>query len=100
MEAPLRPAPIRPTLLRGMLLTGIAPTYLRAQITGASAGSFESSANPLWWPPSKIAGRYLAPYLAAHNPLARDATLEDRPVSTQTPARLQESHTMRLVLLR
>jgi sulfide:quinone oxidoreductase len=92
MGAPIRPTPIRPTLLRGMLLTGIAPTYLRAQITGASAGSFESSANPLWWPPSKIAGRYLGPYLAAHNPLARDATLEDRPASTQSPARLQESH--------
>ncbi len=60
------PASIRPTL-RGVLLTGIAPTYLRTQIAGSSE-AFEIAANPLWWPPSKIAGRYLAPYLASHNP--------------------------------
>ena len=88
MGAAVTPAPIRPTL-RGMLLTGIAPTYLRAQIAGTSGDSFETAANPLWWPPSKIAGRYLAPYLAGHSPLTRDETLEDRPPSTQEPARLQ-----------
>jgi sulfide:quinone oxidoreductase len=91
MGAPVTPSPIRPTL-RGMLLTGIAPTYLRAQIAGRTGDSFETAANPLWWPPSKIAGRYLAPYLAGHNPLIRDETLQDRPPSTQDPARLQESH--------
>lgn len=92
MGAAIRPSPLRPALLRGMLLTGIAPTYLRAQITGTSGDSFEISANPLWWPSSKIAGRYLAPYLATHSPLVHDETLEDRPASTQSPARLQESH--------
>ena len=25
---------------------------------------------PLWWPPAKIAARYLAPYLAEHADLA------------------------------
>jgi sulfide:quinone oxidoreductase len=91
MGAPVTPSPIRPTL-RGVLLTGIAPTYLRAQIAGSTGDSFETAANPLWWPPSKIAGRYLAPYLAGHNPLTRDETLQDRPPSTQDPARLQKSH--------
>jgi sulfide:quinone oxidoreductase len=91
MGAAVTPSPIRPTL-RAMLLTGIAPTYLRAQIAGRTGDSFETAANPLWWPPSKIAGRYLAPYLAGHNPLIRDETLQDRPPSTQDPARLQESH--------
>ncbi|MGA2321805.1 MAG: FAD-dependent oxidoreductase [Solirubrobacteraceae bacterium] len=91
MGAAVTPSPIRPTL-RGVLLTGIAPTYLRAQIAGTTGDSFESAANPLWWPPSKIAGRYLAPYLAGHNPLTRDETLQDRPPSTQDPARLQKSH--------
>jgi sulfide:quinone oxidoreductase len=91
MGAPVTPSPIRPTL-RGMLLTGIAPTYLRAQIAGTTGDSFEIASNPLWWPPSKIAGRYLAPYLAGHNPLTRDETLQDRLPSTQSPARLQESH--------
>ena len=91
MGAAVTPSPIRPTL-RGVLLTGIAPTYLRAQIAGTTGDSFETAANPLWWPPSKIAGRYLAPYLAGHNPLTRDETLQDRPPSTQDPARLQKSH--------
>jgi sulfide:quinone oxidoreductase len=91
MGAAITPSPIRPTL-RGMLLTGIAPTYLRAQIAGTTGDSFEIAANPLWWPPSKIAGRYLAPYLAGHNPLTRDDTLQDLPPSTRDPARIQESH--------
>jgi hypothetical protein len=34
--------------------------------------------NPLWWPPSKIAGRYLAPYLAGHVSIGRPEQLEDR----------------------
>ena len=91
MGVPVTPAPFRPTL-RGVLLSGIAPTYLRAQIAGTSGDSFEIAANPLWWPPSKIAGRYLAPYLAGHSPLTRDETLEDRPPSTEEPARLEQSH--------
>jgi sulfide:quinone oxidoreductase len=90
MGAALTPAPIQP-ILRGMLLTGIAPTYLRAQIAG-DGDSFEIAANPLWWPPSKIAGRYLAPYLASHSPLICGETLQDRPASTRDPAKIQESH--------
>jgi sulfide:quinone oxidoreductase len=84
-------SPMRPTL-RGMLLTGIAPTYLRAEITGRAGDRFDTAANPLWWPPSKIAGRYLAPYLAANNPLERGATLQDRPPLTRDSATLAESH--------
>ncbi len=75
-----------------MLLTGIAPTYLRAQIAGRTGDSFEIAANPLWWPPSKIAGRYLAPYLAGHNALTEDETLEDRSPWTRDPARLEQAH--------
>jgi sulfide:quinone oxidoreductase len=91
LGAALTPSPIRPTL-RGMLLTGIAPTYMRAQIAGTTGDSFQTAHNPLWWPPSKIAGRYLAPYLANHNPLIRDDTLQERASSTQDSARLQASH--------
>jgi sulfide:quinone oxidoreductase len=91
LGAAIAPSPFRPTL-RGMLLTGIAPTYLRAKIAGTDGDSFETALTPLWWPPSKIAGRYLAPYLAGRDPLARDETLRDRPASTQDPARIQESH--------
>ena len=66
LGAGITPSAFQP-LLRGMLLTGIAPTYLRASVTGTSPDHVELAANPLWWPPTKIAGRYLGPYLAETN---------------------------------
>lgn len=50
-------------ILRGLLLTGLTPRYMRAQV-----GSYESELDtePLWWPPGKIVGRHLAPFLATH----------------------------------
>jgi sulfide:quinone oxidoreductase len=56
--ADVTPAPFTP-VLRGMLLTGAAPCYLHRDAAGAS----QASEHPLWWPPGKIAGRYLTPYL-------------------------------------
>jgi sulfide:quinone oxidoreductase len=61
--APLEPAPFRP-VLRGLLLTGGEPSYLRAEIAGGSGETSAADSQPLWWPPGKIAGRYLGPYLA------------------------------------
>jgi sulfide:quinone oxidoreductase len=61
--AAVRPRPFR-GVLRGMLLTGGVPRYLRAETTGDQAVESEVGVEPLWWPPSKIAGRYLAPLLA------------------------------------
>jgi sulfide:quinone oxidoreductase len=91
MGAAVTPSPFRPTL-RGQLLTGIAPTYLRARITDTGDDSFETATTPLWWPPSKIAARYLAPYLTSHNALTRDETLKDRAPSRRDSATLEESH--------
>ena len=54
------PEPYRP-VLRGMLIAGERTLYLRRQGTGEAAG--EASPRALWWPPTKIAGRYLAPFL-------------------------------------
>jgi sulfide:quinone oxidoreductase len=54
-----RPKPFQP-VLRGLLLTGAEPRYLRARDADESEISFRA----LWWPPSKIAGRYISPYLA------------------------------------
>lgn len=54
----LEPAPFRP-VLRGLLLTGREPRYLE----GSGDGGVTST-RPLWWPPAKVAGRYLAPYLS------------------------------------
>jgi sulfide:quinone oxidoreductase len=61
--ADIEPRPFRP-VLRGMLLTGAAPRYLRADVSGAAGDSSSASDQPLWWPPTKVAGRWLAPYLA------------------------------------
>jgi sulfide:quinone oxidoreductase len=59
--APITPAPFRP-VLRGMLLTGGDPSFLRTDDL-ADPDDGISSLGPLWWPPTKIAGRYLGPYL-------------------------------------
>jgi sulfide:quinone oxidoreductase len=56
----IEPRPFRP-VLRGLLLTGDGPQYLHGELTG---GAGIASAEPLWWPPAKIVGRYLAPFLA------------------------------------
>jgi len=63
------PVPFRP-VLRGMLFTGGPSRFLRAGIAGGT-GDGESSVHALWWPPTKIAGRHLAPYLAARDERAR-----------------------------
>ncbi|MFI4984567.1 MAG: FAD-dependent oxidoreductase [Solirubrobacterales bacterium] len=50
-------------VIHGMLLTGSKPLYLTAQITGGQGFSSEITDAPTWTPPSKIAAKYLAPYL-------------------------------------
>jgi len=62
---PVTPEPFDP-VVSGMLLTGGQPLYLTAQITGGHGFSSEISDRPTWSPPSKIAAKYLAPYLEAH----------------------------------
>ena len=58
------PEPLRP-VLRALLLTGDAPLYLQTELGGGellpAAGTV--STEPLWSPPGKVAGRYLATYL-------------------------------------
>jgi sulfide:quinone oxidoreductase len=62
--ADLTPQPFRP-VLRGLLLTGKRPRYLRHELTGGAGDASAASPEPLWWPPAKIVGRYLAPFLGA-----------------------------------
>ncbi len=52
-------------VIHGMLLTGDKPLYLTAQITGGHGFSSQISDTPAWEPPSKIATKYLVPYLDA-----------------------------------
>ena len=61
--ADVTPRPFRP-VLRGLLLTGAEPHYLRSDPSGEAGEASRASREPLWWPPAKIVGRYLAPFLA------------------------------------
>ena len=69
--ADVEPKPFQP-VLRGMLLTGDKPYYMCARITGGHGYDSEFSTEPLWSPPTKIAAKHLAPYLASRD---RHATL-------------------------
>jgi sulfide:quinone oxidoreductase len=82
--ADIVPQPFKP-VLRGLLMTGGAPLYLRcdpqrlprnATVAIEAPGRLHprkrdtsaATGQALWWPPAKIAGRYLAPYLATARP--------------------------------
>jgi len=59
LGVPIVPRPFE-AVLRGVLYTDREPAYLRAP-TGTTTPAPQSYS--MWWPPSKIAGRHLAPYL-------------------------------------
>jgi sulfide:quinone oxidoreductase len=59
--APVEPRPFTP-VLRGMLFTGATTRFLSAGL-GAHNGESSASSQALWWPPTKIAGEHLSPYL-------------------------------------
>jgi sulfide:quinone oxidoreductase len=56
------PRPYRP-VMRGLLRTIDGPRYLRAEPPGGAI-SADVSSDCLWWPPSKVAARWLTPWLA------------------------------------
>lgn len=82
--ADVDPQPFRP-VLRGVLLTGAAPRYLRHVIAGAGEDASVISEQPLWWPPDKIAGRYLAHYLSRQVGDAADVMPEGKPAVETLP---------------
>jgi sulfide:quinone oxidoreductase len=57
----VEPEPFRP-VLRGMLFTGGEPRFMRSDVPGTDP-EIGGASYALWWPPTKVAGRYLAPYL-------------------------------------
>jgi sulfide:quinone oxidoreductase len=50
-------------VIRGILLTGAKPRYLTAQLIAGHGYRSEMTDSATWSPPTKIAARYLAPYL-------------------------------------
>ena len=79
--ASVTPTPFRP-VIRGVLLTGGVDRYLRAEATGRGS---TIDAAPLWWPPAKIVGRYLSPFLAKHAGIREEA----RPGSDDVPVEVE-----------
>jgi sulfide:quinone oxidoreductase len=94
LGAPVAPKPFSP-VLRGLLMTGGAPLYLRAEpqrlprqatvaieappLRRRGPDGSAAAGQPLWWPPAKIAGRYLGPFLATARPQPlASALLTDR----------------------
>jgi sulfide:quinone oxidoreductase len=60
--ASLEPRSFRP-VLRGRLITGGESRFMRTDLSGREGDTAQASPETLWWPPSKVAGRYLSPYL-------------------------------------
>jgi sulfide:quinone oxidoreductase len=58
----IEPRAFKP-VIRAMLLTGEKRRFLRGEVARGRDGVSEAAEHALWWPPTKIAGRYLAPYL-------------------------------------
>jgi sulfide:quinone oxidoreductase len=64
--APIDPRPFHP-ILRGQLLTGEESLHLQQDV-GGGAGEGTASLDYLWWPPHKVGGRYLSPWLEGDTP--------------------------------
>ncbi len=76
----LVPAPFRP-VLRGMLLCGSESISAVHDLSGG-AGDGQVSSDRLWWPPEKIAGRFLGAWLAHTDP-AVDLDPPGRPLTVE-----------------
>lgn len=65
LGAPAETTPFEP-VLRGWVWDGRGGRFLRADVAGGRDESegVTGGASPLWWPPGKVAGRHLAPFLA------------------------------------
>jgi sulfide:quinone oxidoreductase len=81
------PEPFRP-VLKGLLLTGGPAAYLRAELGGGHGDTAMVSGDALWWPPAKIVGRYLAPFLAGREEI--DLVPPERPDAVPVRVDLSE----------
>jgi hypothetical protein len=67
MAEPRSPAEV---LIVGGGVAALETLMALRDLAGDRAGDDAVAAQPLWWPPTKIAGRYLAPYLYEREPAA------------------------------
>lgn len=98
VDVDVEPEPFRP-VIRGALLTGGEPQFLRADLGEDENAALSTS--PLWWPPIKVAGPRLAPYLAREwggvrsDPLRQ---LEDLEVPAEDQTKREDEHRAALQL--
>jgi sulfide:quinone oxidoreductase len=81
--ADISPEPFKP-VLRGVLLTEHETRFMRRDVSGGSGDRATVGIPPLWWPPTKIAGRELSKHLAdihTHPEPDRSGVEVDLPVS-------------------
>jgi sulfide:quinone oxidoreductase len=93
---PITPRAFDP-VIRGVLFTNREPAYLQAPLADGGDAPSDPRAYSFWWPPSKIAGRYLSPYLAIRAGAPR--TPEVRPDSVPVSVDVRDIvHSVRGVL--
>ncbi len=68
--AEIEPKPFHPEI-HAILLGADRPLYLSAHVTGGHGSSSQIGEEPTWSPPTKIAAKYLAPYLESRDRPAR-----------------------------
>lgn len=59
---PITPRPIDP-VIKGVLFTDDEPVYLQTRLTQDAEPASDPRSYSLWWPPTKVAGHHLSPYL-------------------------------------
>jgi sulfide:quinone oxidoreductase len=79
--ADVEPKPFHP-VLRGRLLLGADSISLMRDV---SSGASRASDDYLWWPPHKISGRYLSPWLAQEMPHELEAPRRPLDVEIELP---------------
>jgi sulfide:quinone oxidoreductase len=82
--ASVRPQPFTP-ILRGKLVTGSTPRFMRHVIAGGHGETSGFNESSLWWPPSKIAGRYASAFLAGEGAAAQEPPNGDAVVDVEVP---------------
>ena len=83
--APVEPQPFEP-VLRGVLLTGGDNRFMRSGVAGGQ-GEPDVATHALWWPPAKIASRYLAPFLFGRDELETIERIRGDHLARPTPDR-------------
>jgi sulfide:quinone oxidoreductase len=79
LGADVDPQPFRP-VLRGKLLTGSDSIKMKHALTGGDRG--EVSPDFLWWPRTKVTGRYISAWLAHTSPVA-DLEPREMPIEVE-----------------